>query len=357
MRYGILYACLLLNQSGALATEAGQQIYRSAHYLGRGDTGIATADNQEALFYNPAGIARGKGIWKKLVLASPMIEASTDMRDLYKELNASDSDVTAALRKRVGKPEHLGIYNFSGLVLRRVGIGVVNSATTDLLIYKSPEQGGLESVDAKFYQTNGLVFGIGESFFSEQLLIGATGKYLQRGQAKFNANITDAQKVKDMKSDDLLVKGTGVGADIGVIFKKQSRINPSLGLTVQNVGKTKFIPDSSGKELDPLEQTVNLGLAIEPGTKTSGFKLLTEYKDIAGTVVDSPYKKIHLGGELTVREIFGVTAGLAQGATSFGLYLDLIVMRLDGGLYIQETDDRAGVRPDKRMFLRLVAGF
>ncbi|MCX6128345.1 MAG: hypothetical protein NTX25_04685, partial [Proteobacteria bacterium] len=61
-------------------------IYRSPYYLGRGDTGVATADYQEAIFYNPAGLAQGKGLYKETVLISPSVEVSTKTKDLVRQV-------------------------------------------------------------------------------------------------------------------------------------------------------------------------------------------------------------------------------------------------------------------------------
>ena len=44
------------------------RLYRSAYFLGRGDTGIADADNHEAILYNPAGLALGKGLIQRICI-------------------------------------------------------------------------------------------------------------------------------------------------------------------------------------------------------------------------------------------------------------------------------------------------
>lgn len=344
--------------TGFARAEDDQRIYHDAYYLGRGDTGIAVADDQQAIMYNPAGLAQGKGIYKRTILLSPMVEVSDDARNLANELQQDNSDIPATLRKRVGKNEHIGVYNLTALVLRRAAIGLVSGATTDILIYKSPENGGLESVDANLRQTNGATFSLAESFWDERVLIGGTFKYLQRGQAKFSANVTDADALKDLKASDLYGAGTGTSTDLGLMIKGKSRIEPSFGVVAHNLGTTHFSPlSSSTPEPDPLKQTIDIGVAVQPGTKISRFRLLGEYWDATNSISIDPYKKIHLGAELSIRDVVGFTAGLNQGWSSGGVYIDLYLLRLDGGIYIQEVGDRAGVRPDKRLFVRVTAGF
>jgi hypothetical protein len=338
--------------------EDDQRIYRSAHYTGRGDTGVAVADDHEAIIYNPAGIAQGKGIYKKTVLLSPIIEFSDDARSMAQELSDEDADTASILRKRVGKNQHLGLYNLTALVLRRAAIGVVAGITTDILVYKSPDAGGLEAVDAKIRETMGPTFSIADGFFSDRLLVGGTFKYLHRGQAQINASVVDAEAIKNLQTSDLFGTGTGTSIDLGMMLKSKHRTEPSLGITIHNVGGTEFSPlDESLPTPDPLLQTIDVGVAIQPGTKMSKFKLLADYKDVTSAIYESTYKKIHLGAELSIKEMVGFTAGLAQGWSSAGMYLDLYFLRLDGGVYIQEMTERAGIRGDKRLFVRISAGF
>lgn len=351
-------AALALCTATSGYAEDEQRLYRDAYYLGRGDTGIAVAEQQEALMYNPAGLAKGKGIYGRVILASPMIEFSDDARNLAKELQEDNVDTAGVLRKRVGKNEHIGVYNLTAIVLRRAAIGVFNGETTDILIHKAPEAGGLEGVKANLKTSNGAVFGLAQDFFNQRLLIGGNVKYFHRGEANFEANITDADALKDMKSDDLLRSGTGISSDLGVQVKFPGRMETSLGATISNIGGTSFTSSKEGdRPPTPLKQVVNLGAAIEPGTKISRFRLLAEYWDATNALKTSHLKKTHIGAELSVKDMVGFTGGMSGGWAGGGFYVDLYLLRLDGGMYVQEIDDRIGVRPDKRMYLRLTAGF
>jgi hypothetical protein len=349
--------CLLFLATTAKA-EDSQRLYRSAYYLGRGDTGLALTDDSEAIMYNPAGIAQGKGVYKRVILASPTLEFSDDARALAKEIKNDKSDLPATLAKRVGKNEHIGVYNLTAIVLRRASLGVFNGETTDILVYKSPAAGGLEGVKARAVTSNGAVFALAEDFLNQTLFIGGNIKYMHRGEAKVDVNITDADELKNMKSDKVLGTGTGTSVDLGLMWKLRGRLLPSLGATINNVGGTRFTPSSKvGPAPSALKQLVNLGFAIQPGTKSSRFKILAEYWDATNALDSNALKKTHLGAELSVRDVVGFTGGMAQGWTSGGMYIDLYLLRLDGGIYIQEMSDRVGVRPDKRIFMRLTAGF
>jgi hypothetical protein len=262
------------------------------------------------------------------------------------------------LKKRVGKNEHIGVYNLTAVVLRRASIGIFNAETTDILIHKSPEAGGLEGVKARLVTSNGAVFALAQDFYNQRLFVGANLKYMHRGEANLEANITDADNLANMQSSNMLGVGMGLSTDLGVMWKIPGRMDTSLGATINNVGGTNFSPMSDEAPAPKsLKQLVNLGVAVQPGTRLSRFRLLAEYWDATNQLEQSRLAKLHLGGELSVKDVIGVTAGLSQGWSSGGIYLDLYALRLDAGIYIQEMAERAGTRPDKRIFFRVSAGF
>lgn len=341
----------------AAHAEDSQRLYRSAHYLGRGDAGIAVADDHEAIFYNPAGIAQGQGIFRRAIFLSPAFEFSDDARNMMNALQDEDADVPEVLRKRIGKNQHIGLYNTTSLVFRRAALSIFNAQTTDILVYKSPEAGGLEAVKAGLVASNGIAFSLAQDFLKQSLFVGATIKYLHRGTAKIDANITDADSLGNMDSSDLLRVGIGTSIDLGVIYKLPGLIQPSIAATINNVGTAKFrrMSDEAGTP-ETLKQAVNLGFAIQPQSRMSKFKLMADFWDIASQVNKSTIKKLHLGADLSVLDLVGFTAGLSEGWSSAGLYMDMRFMRFDSGIYIQEMADRAGVRPDRRMFFRLTLG-
>lgn len=353
---------LALGAGAALlfAAEAqAQQIYRSPYFLGRGDTGVSIADDEEAIFYNPAGVAQGKGIYKKTVLASPAVEVSQATRDLVKQLGAQEGDTVDTVRDNVGKPNHLGASNVTGIVFRRAALAAFAVSNADLLAFKDPDAGGLEVVKASADQTVGLTFTLAEGFFSNKLMLGVTAKYLARGRGEIEVSSAEADQVKDKLSDtsNFLGQGEGGGADVGMMWQGGGRVNPAFGITVADAGDTKITPtEDTDLDLD-VKQTINVGVSVEPGTKFSKLRLLADVRDVGGRVIKNDRKKLHFGGELTVLDIVGVTGGINQGYPTAGFYFDLYFLRVDLGFYTEEMGDRVGTRPDTRYFLRVKAGF
>ena len=120
----------------ALGELGEDRLYRSAGLLGRGDAGISSADDEDAIFYNPAGLALGKGIYKKTVLLSPQIEISSNTRDLIRRISLEKADAIDTALDQIGKPNHASYQNFTGIVLRRAALGAFASGSLNVLAHK-----------------------------------------------------------------------------------------------------------------------------------------------------------------------------------------------------------------------------
>lgn len=338
--------------------------YRSAAFLGRGDTGIAVADDEDAIFYNPAGVARGKGIFKAAVLAAPMLEFSQSARDLGNRIGVQESNPTDTLREQVGVPQHFGGNHFSGLIMRRAALGGYVHARNTGYVYKDPEAGALESIYAHGVNDGGLSFSIAEDF-GKNLYIGGTIRYLQRAEYFVAANVAQAQTIfADTNTESIFMTGNGRALDLGcqLVFKKK-RLVTEFGLTINDVGNTQFTPtkpttiQGNQRPLRPSPQTVNLGAAWTVKSHVSDMKFLVDIRDIAGNTGLDEGKKIHFGTELSIAGIMGVVGGINQGYSTGGIYIDLHFLRMDLGSYAEEVGSQAGERGDVRYYGRFLVGF
>ena len=358
-RLALLVGLAAFWTSSAAAQDQMYRLYRAAPYLGRGDTGVAIADDQEAIYYNPAGLALGKGLYKKTVLLSPQVDVSTATKDLAKQISSKSADAVDTVSDHVGKPNHLGVQNLTALVMRRAAISALVSGQADLLAYKSKDQGGLEVVDANAVENLALGFSLADSFFQERLFLGITAKYLQRSRGEIEASAAEAQQVQEKLKDqaNFLGVGTGGGADLGAMWKFGGRMQASVGAVVHDVGGTHVTPQQPTNLDLSVKQLVDIGIALEPATKSSRLKLLADYDDVLGAVVKDPFKRTHFGAEIGLFNMFGASGGLSQGYPTAGIFIDLYFLRLDLATYTVEDGSRAGTRPDPRYAIRITAGF
>jgi hypothetical protein len=287
-----------------------------------------------------------------------LIEFSAATKDLVRQVAVEKENDAATLLKHEGKNNHLGVYNFSGIVLRRVALGVIASTQTNILVRKDEDNAGLNMVDASMVAHQGATFSVAEGFFSNTLMLGTTAKYLRRQAGKISASLAEAQDIGDQVDDEENLTSTqGGGADLGLMYVFKFRSPLSLGLTIENVGGTKLAPAEAGGSSVVLPQTINVGFAVQPGTKYSTFKLLVDYRDVTGALKQTTFQRLHLGGEIAVGKLLGVTGGLNQGYPTMGAYLNMYFLRIDLGVYTQEIGSRAGARADRRFYVKLFTGF
>ncbi len=347
--------------SGAELLRAGDlefnTLYRSPYFLGRGDTGVSTADNAEAIFYNPAGLAQGKGLYKETVLISPSLQVSTKTKDLVRQVLVQQDNDPDTLRSYLGKNLHLGFSNFTGVVFRRAALGVLVSSDTNVMLAKSAKNRGLETLHAETVANRAAVFSVAEGFLNQKLMLGATGKYIMRNDAKLDVSALDSSNISDqLSSNDVSISRNGVGVDLGLMYDME-KLPWRFGVHVENLGTTKLNAGDSTATDKRLPQIVTVGTAFDMTTKMSSLVVQADFRDAGGTVEKDTFKRLHLGSELQFAKVFGFMGGLNQGYPTIGLFLNLYVMRFDIGAYTEEVGSTAGVRPDQRIFFRLKAGF
>ena len=334
------------------------RLYRSAYYLGRGDTGIAFADGHEAIFYNPAGLAKGKGIYKETVFVSPGFELSQDTKDLARKIASEENTSPSTLRSHVGQNQHIGFSNFTGVVFRRAALGGLVNNHTNALLSKSADNNGVELLEANSTTNMMGTFSIAEGFFNQFLLVGTTIKYLQQSYSSISVNVIDSSNLSDqLNSDDNQNSYTGTGADLGMMLQWPGGRSPfSLGLTIENVGGLTLANEVATKDDRTIPQTINLGAAIDTGTKLSRMKFYLDLRDIANNVDPNFFKKTHIGAEIIFADVFGLTTGFNQGYPGVGAFFDIKVVRVDIGAYTQEMGSYAGSRGDTRLFFKISSG-
>jgi hypothetical protein len=339
-------------------------VYRSAAGLGRGDTGIAAAEHEEALFYNPAGLALSEPA-PRVVLVSPMLEASKAARDAYLRASIPDADPIDVAQSVIGKNLHVGAANFSGFVARRMGLGLFSAASADAMVFKNPAIGGIESAVARADAHAGAMAGGGRGFAGDKLLVGGALKALRRGRAYAAADpfMTEEELEAQVREGENAGYGFGVGADLGLMLRSsptRARGQSArwlAGAVVRDVGTTRIRPESEPAPPLDLRQTVNVGLAVELAQPGLFLRLSGDYRDVTAAYPDVPvYQRAGLGAELWLKPTAGLRAGLHDGYACGGAFVDFVVLRVDAAVYTEEMGKSPGARPDTRYVGRLSLG-
>jgi len=327
--------------------------FKGVRPLGMGGAFTAVADDENALFYNPAGLDRVAS-WSMGVL-NPLIEVGENGIDLYKDIKDTDmeneDEVFDLLSEYVGEYLHYRAALFPHFVMRHFALGVLAQSNVNMEVHNPQYPEAV--VDG--LGTLGVHAGLGFGFWDGKLRVGVGAKYvkayrLQRTYTAFDISQSDFE---DRVEDDLM-EGSGFGFDAGVMTTIPVLLKPTFGLMILNIADTDL------GDAGELPQQINLGFSVSHGF--GSWLALTgaaDWMDVTKNVGtdDDLYKRLHFGLEAQLIKIFYLRTGLYQGYGTYGATVDFKLLKLDYANYAEEIGSAAGDRADRRHVVQLSLGW
>ena len=401
LRYHIRYlfvSVILLCLGGVftLQAQAGElrRPVQGIRNLGMGNTGIGLSFDENALFYNPAGLV---GVDKILVGFPFLLEVSEDSisiaKDLYDLSKQSGSTKTAdVVELLMGKRVH-----FRHLIDLNVIMPLgLEQQFGDLMTFGAA--GGYETqfdlgvrnpvsieIDFGFRHDRFSNLGFAMPVARGRWLVGAGVETVER----CDIPLTKATIGKILSNTDLS-SSTG-GCELTNLKRAQtfnfgfqrrletaSAMKMIWGMSAYNVGGLKF--KRSDNETNPSDQNLELstGLSWQPHWGPVRMLYAIDLRDLTMKHADDTYcqsnkgtdciwKRLHIGTEFGFFPIdsgastFAVRAGFNQGYFTYGFEFNPFIffrfLNIQAAVYKTETGDKIGDRPDKRKVLQINFGF
>ncbi|MEN9530224.1 MAG: hypothetical protein RI932_2097 [Pseudomonadota bacterium] len=354
-------ALLAAVDSGLVFAAELQREYVSAPLLGSGNAGVTDVFGLDSLFYNPANLARTPKVVGDIVLVSPHIEASQNGMSLYKDIQANKNmlDVVGSV---VGRPVSLAIQNATGASFRRTAFALFQRADLDVAVKNNPIS-GIPVASAASTARAGVAFGIGRSFAGNNLHLGVTGLIVQKAEAKLEVSALDAQtKLGESggKSvlDNALKRGVGMGAHASLMLTPGGSSAPEFVLVARNLGLNYGVGGKPKSEQPSAElQTIDFGFSLQPGTKNSRSRISLDIDDVLNKSKQNIYKRLHMGAEVTFSEVLGVLGGLNQGYSTYGVFINSKIIRVDAGIFAKEMGKYPGDSKNRSYYGRVSVGW
>lgn len=365
MKKSIVALCILAGIFQAVPANAVEmeKLYSGIRPLGMGNAFAAVADDENAAFYNPAGLTYIED--GRLELINPKIEISTSVLDFQKDAgNINTGDTTAAvnmMRKYIGKHQHLGVSVFPNYTGPDFEIGVLGKLGLDAEV-NSPSY---PTLLADLKTDAGLILALGHSFMDDSLRAGVTLKYIQRKRFyKAFTAVDIANSSTTYNFNDNVKTASKFGADVGFTYQiDDADWKPRVALAVQNIGNMDFgdyqYNPASPSVPNVYKQQINLGGSVTRDVGIGKTIIAIDYNDIAGNVGtdNDKAKRLHIGGELKFAYILALRAGFNQGYLSYGVGLNFRLIKIDYAYYKEEVGAYAGQREDARHAVELSIGF
>ncbi|AZZ37641.1 hypothetical protein CIK05_12830 [Bdellovibrio sp. qaytius] len=338
----ILFLTSFLSQP-AFAIEL-YQMGQSTRSVGMGGTAIAFARGTDALFNNPAALARVNGFSLNIITFGPAV--STNAADVADSMSGSSGFTASDVNNLYGKQIFSDVTGRTGVVIPYVGVGGYSNNTL-LMSFNNPS---FPTFNVDF--TSDYAYVVGAAIpVTDNFSLGIAGRHVKRWQG--NADILVSSLIganaRDVLEANLLNKGKGNAIDLSALYTFKGSWNIDVATVWKDVGDTKFTP-TQGVGPDRQENNLIFGVAAEKELGFISWTNALEYKFVrnSGDVT----KKLHLGTELSL-PIIDIRAGYNQGYLSYGAGIDLWFLQLDVAKYTSELGATAGQTPNERYQMSL----
>ncbi len=380
---------ILLTLGGAYSLQAQTGELRrpgqGVRNLGMGNTGIGLSFDENALFYNPAGLASVDSI---LVGFPFLMEVSDDSVNIIKEVSklsgdSKNADIVALL---MGKRVHFRNLIDLNLIMpfgELMTFGAAHGIETQFDFgVRNPV--AIE-IDFGFRLDRINNFGFALPVARGRWLVGAGVETIER----CDIPLTTATFGSVLNNSDI---GSSIGkCELNDLKRAQtfnfgfqrrletaSALKMTWGFTANNVGGLKF--KRSDNETSPADQNpeYSTGFSWQPSWGPVRLLYAIDIRDLTMEHADDTdcqskkstdclWKRLHMGTEIGISPIdsgastFAIRAGFNQGYFTYGFELNpFIVFRglnIQYAVYKTETGSQIGDRPDKRKVFQLNFGF
>ncbi len=361
--------------------------------LGGAFTGVANDEN--AFWTNPAGIARARKARSRngvhiAKLPNAIIGYNTGSRGLYEAVkSASDSEVAESIAEAdiiSDKPFYVRGASFPVMIFESgknqpMGFGLVANSVSKIYIDKDiPTDARVVSIS-----DTGALFGLAFTTFANRFNFGLTLRPTYRYAYEDIVPVEDLKSSTDMSKRirSEANKGIGIGADLGMLLTLSDFWFPTIGVAVRNLPtgcqadylnpfteeRTKICgtkysgsdanPDALSN-IDPMDLragvsiapriALNFGIRFSADIHNLYLNTATNYYGLPG--VDAA-KLLHGGleffrGNPLEQSPFSLRVGANQGFVTYGASIDLKWIHLDFASYGVDVSDKARRVEDRR---------
>jgi hypothetical protein len=329
-----------------------------------GNAFVAQADDFNALYYNPAGLAwlddwTFEVLGMRSEVSANTLDALTDVTELTESGSGGTKSAIQLIKKQGGKPLGLSLGVEPYFVMPHFGFALALDFLAKVTFHN----------DITFDVQSGprltLPVGYATSFFRDRLAFGFNFKIVGQAGVNRTFDIDTLEAVTNNKAgegglEDYVESGYGQGVDVGLLFRPDLSVPLTFGLSVMDFGGTPFRKVAAGEGAslgapDTRLPSVNTGISYKP------FKTENQYVTVNADVVaiNQPVhysKKVNLGTEYGLGKFLKIQGGLHQGEWTAGAQLDLMLLRLRFASYAEQLGTAAGqdaLLSDRRYALHL----
>ena len=350
----IAFALALMSQSAfaAVGTDSLNDLYSSAEALGMGNAFTAVVDDEQSLYYNPAGLA---GVTRpKVTYLDVQAEISSGIITTTQSSLSTFSNLSGdALNALMGKDIYARASIAPTLVFPGFGIGLL--VDQQLAIYS--QNIALPSMTLGDQTTNGIKVGYARSFYpgsrkkngKNEIRVGVAAEMLFRRGGYYNLSESQLININETSFKNIVGNfGDGFGLDTGIQYLRHQsqRLTLMAGAAWENAGGVTFSTPTAA----PQQGDLSLGVGARyqlPGIRTTvayDMKHLDESTDWR--------MRQHAGIEFKI-PLVSVSAGINEISYTFGASVDVWLAKVSFVSYAEELAAEAGLATERRYMVRI----
>lgn len=299
-----------------------------------GGTCISHVRGTNALFFNPAALARVEGF--HLLLAQAQAGVSKDAKDFSTQFQGSTFSA-ADINNLYGKYLAADVSARGGFVIPNFGFGVYSNNYTTMQ-FSDPTY---PTFEMNFISDYGYAIG-GSIPLDANTSFGITARHIKRwgGLQDIDVSTIVGSSSTDLANNNFQDRGTGHAVDLAFMTTLSNHsLKPTFALVWQDVGVTTFNLSSGTKAPPSQQDNLIFGTSIQQDLGIMGLTHAFEYKFIRSG--DSITKKLHLGTEASFG-MLDLRAGLNQGYLTYGVGVDLWFFQVDASIHSTELGTYSG---------------
>lgn len=332
----MLYIFLLFFSMQSLAKEL-YQFGLPVRCAAMGGTCISHVKGAQALFLNPAALARVEGF--DFIIAQLQMGVSKDAETVATQIVNQKKDKLSLtdVNSLYGKNVQAEVTARSGLVMPYFGVG----AYSHNYLLESFGNPTYPTFNVDYISDYGYIVA-GAIPVGPLTSFGIAGRGAKRwgGSKEINVLSLINSNNQDLVDQQFPDHGTGTALDLSFITTLPTDLKPTFSVVWQDVGTTRY-NKYAGND-DPPSQKDNLifGVSLENDFLLGHWTHAFEYKFIR-TDNESLGKKLHLGTEVSYG-LIDLRAGLNQGYLTYGAAIDLWILEIEATVFSTELGSYAG---------------
>ncbi len=318
----------------------------STRALGMGNAYTAVVNNSDAIFYNPAGLAKMGG-FRWTILDPGLGTNAIDSYQRFLDIAEDSSDVNEIINDLYGEDITLftgakSLLSFGGFAFGAYGVLDGNFQVNNPVF---------PNIDSFYRVDYGFVAGAGFDLVPKFLQLGLQARRVARTGGNVPIGVsTIATLDPETIQNELNRSGVGYAFDWGATFTFPGGLNPTIAFTWRDMGNTSFEATAGSVAPEPVQQEQILGVGLNYESlfmdirPAIDFRFLNDGNQQLG-------KKINMGIEFSW-PLLDVRGGFNQGYYTVGASFDLWIFRVDAASYGVELGAYPGQLEDRRYMVQ-----